>query len=260
MDTFIKNKLGEKLDVSIDGKPLQKANKIIFLVHGFGTDKHERGVFDDISERLTNKDKNLAIVRFSFAGFGKSEGDQKTKSIDTEALDIESVYKDIERQIQETPPSIIVLSFSNGVKSLTKFLASEHYKILPQRVIIVNPSPFDFAKDLKSLFQRRGGANIDRNGIWHLKRGDGTVTSISPKFWESLNEKEAIENIRKVSQKFSVVMIRATDDDVIKADTKEIYNPYIKNIIELPGDHNYSKPEDRMKFLNELEELCIKKV
>jgi len=259
METFVKNQLGEKLDVSIDGKSLKEANKIIILVHGFGTDKHERGVFDDISKRLISGDKNLAVVRFSFAGFGESEGDQKTKSIDTEALDIESVYQKIEEQIKEDVP-IIILSFSNGVKALTKFLSIGSYNIVPQKVVIINPSPFNFAKDLKDLFQRRGSSTIDKNGIWYLKRGDGTVTSISPKFWESLDEKEAIENIRKVSRKLSVVMIRALNEDIIKADTKEMYKPFIENIVELPGDHNYNKPEDRVRFLDKIEELlCIKK-
>ncbi|OIP24682.1 hypothetical protein AUK11_02675 [bacterium CG2_30_37_16] len=106
-----KNANGEILDVFVEGDSLEKAEEIVILVHGFGTDRHERGLFDQISKECAEDDR--AILSFSLSGFGESEGDQKTKTLDTMADDFKSVVEFVEAHKNER--SIInIIGFSMG--------------------------------------------------------------------------------------------------------------------------------------------------
>jgi len=72
----IRNNQGELLEVIAEGSSLENADKVLLLVHGFGTDLHEKGIFDELSHSVADSFPGFCVIRFSWSGCGKSEGIQ----------------------------------------------------------------------------------------------------------------------------------------------------------------------------------------
>lgn len=248
----IRNSQGELLDASFDGKELAEAERVVVLSHGFGTDKHERGMFDNISESLTRNNSELAIIRYSNSGYGNSEGDQRTKSLDTMTNDLDSVIGKV-RELKKPETKISLVGFSMGSHVLAKYLSGAIDKDV-DNVVIVNPPGTHFKDRIQEYFEPR--SKIDKDGVWTADRKDGTKTQIGPDFWESLDGSALAENIKTLTEKYPVTFVRAINDDVVTEDTAETYrNMHFKKIVSMPGDHNYSEQDDRARFLNVFKNL-----
>lgn len=248
----IRNSLGELLDVSFEGKEISEADRVMVLTHGFGTDKHERGIFDDISENLTKNDENLSIIRYTNSGYGESEGDQKTKSLETMKDDLASVLAKV-NEIKQSETKINLVGFSMGSHVLSRYLSEASGKDI-ENVVIVNPPGLHFKDRIQEYF--RSKSEIDEDGVWTAERKDGTKTQIGPAFWESLDGNLLKKNMKSLTEKYSVTFVRAINDDVVTENTAAVYRDmHFKKIVGMPGNHNYSKPEDRERFLSVFKNL-----
>lgn len=248
----IRNSLGELLDVSLEGKEISEADKIVILSHGFGTDKHERGIFDDISKNLTKNDENLSIIRYTNSGYGESEGDQKTKSLETMKDDLDSVITKV-NELKKSGVKINLVGFSMGSHVLSRYLSETSGKNI-ENVVIVNPPGLHFKDRIQEYF--RSKSEIDENGVWTAERKDGTKTQIGPAFWESLDGDLLKKNMENLTENYSVTFVRAINDDVVTENTAAVYRDmHFRKIVGMPGDHNYSKPEDRERFLQVFKNL-----
>lgn len=250
----IKNKIGEKLDISLEGQDINKGNKVIVMAHGFGTDKHERGLFDQISEILASE--YVSVLRFSYSGFGKSQGDQKTKTLDTMSEDLSTVLDYVESH-KKQDALITIIAFSMGNTVMAKTLANNE-AIKPDKVILVNPSEFGFKDRMQDYFKAKSETIIDEKGIWHLQRADGSVTYISPGFWDSIGRSDDQEaSMKKMVNKYNTVLFRAVDDEVVNIDSA-LDGLSFTQVVKLRGNHNYSDKGERKVFLNKLSEVCLK--
>ncbi len=244
----ITNSNNEILDYSLDGD-LDSASIIILYNHGFGTDKHERGLSDDIVSKLTSNYKELAILRFSYAGYGKSEGKQEEKTLDTMADDLISVWDFIENN--KSKNSLLrTISFSLGNQVLTKAYAKK--KPLFDKIICVNPARFSTGQESKEKWCSRPGVK-EENGVMFIPRADGSITKIGEAFWNSIDPEAYKRTLEEIANNFDSTLIRATEDHIV--DNEELTSLSFKKIIEIPGDHNFSKLEDKEVFLNKLAEV-----
>lgn len=246
----IRNKEDEKLDISIEGANLDSAEEIIVFAHGFGTDKHERGTFDQISEKIIDSSKNVATVRFSYSGFGESEGDQKVKTLDTMVSDLSSIMNFVKNSKSEN--SVVkMIAFSLGNHITAEYLAGVN-DIELERVILINLPECEFKTRMQCYFKDKSGTKIDDSGVWHLERSSGSTTYVGSEFWDSVSHPERqLANLKKLTKNFKTYLIRATDDEIIdsKASDAEISDLPFEEIVYLRGDHNYSKPKDREEFM-----------
>lgn len=246
----IKNSKGETLDTSIDGTGIDLAKTVVVFNHGFGTDKHERGLFDSIVGKLTEELGDSSFVRFSYAGYGKSGGSQEEKTINTMAEDLCSVWQYVVKN-KAKEAIIKTISFSMGNNVLSKALSKSDIDI--ETMICVNPAAFTSGEQGKTKWSGRPGAKIDDKGILHIPRADGSVTKIGQSFWDSLNPAIYKENLIKASEKYNSILIRATDDHVVE--NVEVAKLPFKKVFEIRGDHNFSKSEDLTMFLTKITEI-----
>lgn len=248
----IKNKNNEFLDTSFDGLDLTLSKSIMIFNHGFGTDKHERGLFDDIVEKLDGDGEDTAFIRFSYTGYGESEGKQEEKTLDTMADDLVSVWQYV--QEHKSKDAIVkTLSFSMGNHVLTKALGKVSLSI--ETMICVNPSSFVTGEAGKAKWASRSGAEIDTNNVLIIPRADGSITKIGQGFWDSIDPVAYKNNLTEAAKKYNSVLIRAVDDHIVE--NTEVAKLPFKKIFELHGDHNFSKPEDREVFLNTIASVLL---
>ncbi|MEI6054005.1 MAG: alpha/beta fold hydrolase [Candidatus Saccharibacteria bacterium] len=242
----------ERLDVRIDGRDISKADQVVIMAHGFGTDLHERGLFDQIAEKLTKDNQDRSVVRFSYSGFGESEGSQKVKSLDTMAEDFVSVYDYIKAN-SKRDCQIDVIGFSLGCNVVSK--ACLALKEKPYQALIINPAQFEIKDSMQEYFKARPQTVIDEDGVWNLKRSDGSVSYVGEEFWKSIDDPEELRgNLVLLAAESNTVLIRAMNDDVV--DMSESFSdvPFMATV-PLSGDHNYSKPENRKMFLETVWEM-----
>ena len=243
----IENRKGENLDTNIEGAELGSAKKIVILAHGFGTDKHERGAYDAISERIQNETDDVCVVRFSYSGFGESEGDQKTKTLGTMAEDLADVVDFVVKK--NSKAEIIIGGYSMGNHVVCKYLAENSF--ITEKVILMNLPECAFRDRMQKFFLDRGLVEVQDDGTWKMARADGSTSYISPEFWDSVSHAvKQIANLKKITNSLDAYLLRATDDHVVdwQDSEEEIKDLPFKEKVYLRGDHNYSNPEDMQAF------------
>ena len=108
-----------------------------------------------------------------------------------------------------------------------------------------------FKDGMQKFFLDRGLVEVQNDGVWKMARADGSTSYIGPGFWESVSHADKqITNLKKICETFPVYLLRATDDHVVswQDSEEEIKDLPFREKIYLPGDHNYSKPEDMKAF------------
>ena len=87
-------------------------DKLVILLHGFGSDMHEKGNFDILSTKLL--DNNIDSLRFDYLGHGTSSGK-------TEDLTIEIAIKEVMALLKKYPHksvSVVGVSYGGGLACL----------------------------------------------------------------------------------------------------------------------------------------------
>jgi len=242
------NEYNENLDVLIEGNDNASVTTIIFI-HGFGTDKHETaGYFDDISSALKDK---YRIVRFDFSGYGKSGGKQEEWSYAKGARDLQSV---IDWTRENYQGEIYLLAHSMGT-FVTAFLSPENIG-----KVVLTGIPNSNAKYILERFPdrfiSRPGAVLDKSGISLFPRSSGQVSRIGPNFWTVLENFDPIKAITELNKKTKLIIFKPINDEVVGNKYMEEYKS-IPNLdfVELPGDHSFKKPEERIKLIQKIKDF-----
>ena len=148
---------GIKLDALVN-RPEHPVGSML-LAHGFSADLHEEGAFDLLTERLL--DAGISVVRFSFRGHGKSDGEQTGMTIAGERHDLIAAY---EWMTENLPGPYGLLGASFGGVSTTL----EHASLRPAPFCLALWNPaleigHVFGADLLDSARRRGYAQINPN-------------------------------------------------------------------------------------------------
>jgi len=242
-------------EIFAEGLLIRQAQKIFLLVHGFGTDLHERGLFDEISKVLQNSG-DAAVIRFNFPKLEVENGVRREKSLEGMADDLRLVLDYAAGEKGEDVP-LTIIGFSMGNYVIAKCFSATML-IRPDKIILINPPRIDFKKELQNYFQNKPGAKTDDKGIWALPREDGSMTYVGPEFWDSIEKEEQLQEFKNLINNFPSYLIKAMDDTTAGEMDEEMRNMPFKEIVNLKGDHNFSNLEDQANFIESLMVLLKK--
>lgn len=227
-----------------------KAPAILF-VHGMmpNTNKHEYGLFDELSKFLF--EKGYSIFRFDFHAHGESEGEYKDVRVKQEVDDLKkSIDFFMKQNIYKKNVGIISTSF--GVASTT-LLNDQRVKVIQ----LVCPAAglgeknmlvFDnhLIKNWREEFKEKGFAKVLDEGLEERKQYIGVG------FWNDIKTLDFTKTIKKVNKPLSIIAGDA-DGYVKLEDTKELYK-YANEPKELHvitgGEHGCdNKKEELFKLI-----------
>ncbi len=142
---FIQNKRNEKLaglrDLSTSRRDKYPT---VILVHGFGGNKTEYGMFDDIAKRLASN--GYQVFRFDFAGLGESEGIYSFTTLTKQTEDLESILNYVKTQPTVDNFRLGLVGMSLGTAVITAFQPKN------VRALVYLSSVSEPHKTLKELF------------------------------------------------------------------------------------------------------------
>lgn len=239
MKTYIPNHQNEKLCLVVEGN--LQANQNLLLVHGFGTNKDEGGLFVDISQSLQ---EHFRIIRFDFSSYGESEGKQEDANLAKFSQDLKAVLNWIK---ENNPGQTYILAHSLGC-FVTAFLSpSKIYKTIFSGIPNSNTS---FVKDVIQNRIKEKNGKVDEQSVSIYPRSSGQSQKIGSTFWEILKLFRPLPSIRDFAEKTQLLIIHPKQDQIIGdqfiSEYKDISN---LQFAEVNGDHNYSKSEDREEFI-----------
>ena len=221
------NRFKEKL-IGLENTPdsfLDK-NPTIILIPGFGVEKREYGMFDDLAETLT--DNRFLVYRFDFPGCGESEGNFSKASLSKLKGDLKEIIEFVRNQERVDSSRIGILSQSFG-SALTIALG-------PKVKCLVLMS---IGADLFKIFKRFFGQGYNPEGLSSRPRSDGGRTEIGSHFWDDLKKYNLIELIKKITT--PVLFIQASQDQFINIEEMEVLfraaNKPKKKLIVEGADH-----------------------
>ncbi len=250
MQAKVKNARGIALDVLASDEP---GEATLLLAHGFGTSKHENyALFDDIDREVRG---SARIVRFDFSGYGQSGGQQEDVSLATMADDVRAM---VAWSKAEFSGRLMILGHSMGGFAIAAASPDGVERSIFSG--IPRPNTDESVEYLQQRLLKRGGLlNVD--GVSIYPRKDGSVQKLGPQFWSTYRDFDPLGAIGEYAQKTELTIIKPLEDEIIGG--REITNPYTKlpgvTVLELHGDHNFTKKNDRKKFLRKVHEIIAER-
>jgi pimeloyl-ACP methyl ester carboxylesterase len=237
--------VGDDLYIQVEGP--DDAQKSVVYVHGFGSHLNE-GYAPDLVEALA---PTTRVVRFDFSSCGQSTGKQEEICFHKMNDDLENVLKYVHQTYQGTV-SIVAHSMGSFVTAQLspEGIAKAIFTGVP------NADTWHLASQLQNRILKRFGGIVNEQGVTQYPRKDGTIQQLGPDFWKDLKALDPVKAFTVFSKKTSLVLIRPLHDEVVG---KQFMEPY-KEIqdakhIEIEGDHNFTKPQDREAMLKKIVEL-----
>lgn len=243
MNKRIHNIFGEDLDVAIEGNP--DSNRVLIFVHGFGTDKNEGfSSFLDAADFFKN---DFITIRFDQSGYGQSEGEDYEFQFQKAAGDLDSIIRYARREYPDKELYIAGHSLGTFVVALLS-----PFNIKKIALTSVPNSKMEFIiETLQKRILSKGG-EVDEQRLTRYPRTSGAVQLIGRDFWRTLRNFDPISAFEELGSKTDLIILKPLQDEVLEYKYFDDYKN-LKNAkyVELNGDHNFKKPEDR-KALNEL--------
>lgn len=242
----IKNQFDEDLDLVVDGN--EGSDETVIFVHGFGTNKDEgSGLFVDISRSLVNR---FRIVRFDFAGYGKSEGRQEDMTIEKEATDLDTMIGFVRKNYGD---NIYLLGMSLGCYVIA-LLSPDNIK----NTVFVSPPDSNqevTARRLEGKISLKKDGVVNKEGITIYPRSSGELQRIGQGFWKSLHSFNAKDAIFAYSRKTDLFTIIPVGDEILERKNMDIYDKCSKACIRLKGNHAFTNPEERKALISNIVKL-----
>ncbi len=245
----IKNLYSEYLDTEIFGN--QNSNKIIIMVHEFGTDKHEGfNLFDDICDKIKD---DFLIIRYDCSGFGNSQGETNDFTIDKGSEDFKIIIDYVNSNYSKFDKYVIAHSMGlyfttiNPLINIKKFI----FTGLP------NMNPIILKKSLINRIINSGGV-YNETGISTYVRSSGKIQQFSSNFFDSFDNINPIDNLKILFNDKSkeVHLFKPDKDEIVIEDNinlieKEIaYCNKTKNSLSIiSGNHNFTSKNNRDELI-----------
>ncbi|MBN2367429.1 alpha/beta hydrolase [Candidatus Woesearchaeota archaeon] len=230
------SKFKEKL-VGIQTVPSEKKSKYptVVLTHGFGVEKHEGGMFDQLAEKLA--DVGILSYRFDFSGRGESEGNYSKSSLSKMKSELSTILGFVQSQPCVDKHRIGILGQSFGTPT-TVTLAPK------VKAIVLMGSTSHPKEILIKLF----GNGYNPDGISVRTKSNGQITHMGPQFWKDFDNHKLLESIKKIH--CPILFIHGEQDDKVPISEMEAYyqnaNPPKEKIIIKGADHGLRPHRDEM--------------
>jgi pimeloyl-ACP methyl ester carboxylesterase len=247
----IRNHKNEQLDVLISGN--ESAQTAIVFVHGFGSNKHENfNLFDDIAASLED---NFHIIRFDFSGYGKSEGRQEDSCLDKMKGDLYAVVE----YAKLTHQKVFIIAHSMGT-----FAVSMLHALDVERIVFTSPPNTDTKLLVENMQERiiKAGGSVNEKSITIYPRTSGETQKMGEFFWTDLRQFAPVGRTKVLALYSSLAIFNPEDDEVVKGRSLDHVKEYERRGIHhvyLPGNHNFTKPADRKKLIEEINTFLRKR-
>ncbi len=234
-EVTIKNEQREILigDITYPERMKEK-NPTVLLVHGFGVDRHESFLFDDLTYELSSH--GYLVYKFDFSGCGESEGDFSKTSLTKLKNELGLIIKHLKSKKEVGKIGILAQSFGTSV---TIALKPEVDAFVLMGSIA---SPY---KILKDLFTE----DFNPDGISSRKRSSGKITRVGPQFWKDFKNYNLVESIKKIAS--HILFIHGEKDDKVPLSEMESLhlasNEWKEKVVIEGADHGL-KPKRKQVY------------
>lgn len=200
--------------------------KIIFI-HGFGVKKDARGMFTDIANALPEFDGVLTDLNIV-----DENGNTHLNPLGTQAQIIREVF---ERETNNDSESeeIYVIAHSQGCV----VAALADLPNIKKVFLLAPPTNNDLDRTINN-FKKRPGTEINLEGRSTLIRADGSKTFVPKEYWEERGKINYLEEYKKFSEKNNLVIIVASEDEVVDNSSKEELRK-LGILDEVTTNHNF---------------------
>jgi hypothetical protein len=187
--------------VELNGSPT--ADTAVVLVHGFGATRDSRGMFPEIEQSLPS---DLLFVRGDFSDVLPNSTEAVPLHNQAERLKVITDYTNE----KFNPGHYLFIGHSQG--AITVALAHPaNSKIL----LLAPPVDDAFNNFIVTPGWSRPGSVLNLDGESTLQRSDGSVTKVSPEFWQDFMGVNAAALYSQLNQDNDVTIIFAGADQVL---------------------------------------------
>lgn len=237
------NKYGERL-VGLVDIPKLKNNKrpAVILAHGFGAEKTEDGMFNDVAGALVKA--NYFVFRFDFSGLGESEGDYSKTTLTKLTEDLRSIIDFVKSQPQVDLGRIGIVGMSFG----TSVAVALHAPEIKAYVLLGSVArPYEV---LKNLFMQY---TFNPEGISFRITSEGESIQMGPQFWRDFANYNLLETIAEISR--PICIIHGEKDSKAPLSEAEVFYRAAKEpkklVVIKNADHGFYEPKEREEMVKE---------
>jgi len=240
----ITNKFQERLK-GLEDMPETVLDKCptVILAHGFGGDKREVGMFDDVAKSLT--ENNFLVYRFDFSGSGESEGDYSKTSLTKLAGDLRSIIDFIKgrSKVDADKLALVGMSFGTSVAIALDAPEIKSYVLLGS---VANPYEV-----LKNLFQEY---TFNPEGESFRITSTGKHVKMGSQFWKDFSDYNLPKSISEIHK--PICIIHGEKDTAAPLEEAKVFyknaNEPKKLIIVKDSDHGFYEPDERREMVEGL--------
>jgi len=241
---FIQNKRNEKLaglrDLSTSRRDKYPT---VILVHGFGANKTEYGMFDDIAKRLASN--GYQVFRFDFAGLGESEGTYSFTTLTKQAEDLESILNYVKTQPTTDNSRLGLVGMSLGTAVITAFQPKN------VRALVYLSSVSEPHKTLKELF----GTGYHPDSMSVRITSEGKRVEMYGDFWKDFDNYDLPNLIKNIQT--PILFIHGEKDSKVGIESTKLYFDNTNEPKELKviknSDHGFYEPDERKEMIDLVE-------
>lgn len=232
----------------IKTSPLIKNSKnpAVLLVHGFGANKHEDGLFDEIAQILARE--KILVYRFDLMEKGEKENEYIQPLLSTQRMYLKYILDYVKKQSETDVSRIGILGQSLG--SLVTMITAgdkeiKNSKHLLKTLVFMGAS--SNIKDTLEWYIKSKGVDYNPNEPIIIEKSDKRKIIINPNFWKDLEDYKATKKIRKCNY-CPLLFVRGDDDNIIKEEySNNISSEALgeKKIITIENaDHGFNPNRD----------------
>lgn len=235
---------GEKLaGLRDDPAILSESNPTVLLLHGFGAEKREGGMFDQLAEGLASA--GFVVFRFDFAGRGDSEGDYSTMTLSCLVSQARDLLDFVKAQPGVDADRIGIVGMSFG-STVTAMLAPEDVK-----AAILLGSVADPYAVISSLFHRGPMDVFDVKGRSRFHFSPEVYIDLDAGFWVDLERHDPVASISR--WQMPLCCVHGGADVVAPPDgAQEFYaaaNEPKKIVLVDGAGHGFERPHERVAMV-----------
>jgi hypothetical protein len=221
---------------------MSSSKHIIIYSHGFGVRKDDRGLFTDIAASLPDAQH----VMFDYNQLDEATSNLTVASLTKQAEKLGKVIADAKAAHPDATIDLICHSQGCVVAALLR----------PQgihRTILAGPPAELSVEDMVRIFANRPGSEVNLHGVSLLKRADFSTTKVPPEYWKSIENIQPIALYNDLAKITKLVIINATEDEIIGSRDFGGLSPYVK-VVKIKTGHNF-EGDGRQQLIGVIKEI-----
>jgi len=221
---------------------MSQSDLFVIFSHGFGVDKTDRGLFNNILAGLSD----VTGVMFDYNQVDEAMGNMTVRPLGDQAEALTAVIETV-RKHHDGPISLICHSQGCVVAGLAQPEGID-------KVIMLAPPVKLDTERLVQIFGSREGSKINFEGDSLMARSDGSTTTVPKNYWEGLDGIQPIVLYNELAAKTELVLIVANQDHVLVGQKPDGVSGDVK-LVHLNGDHDFSYEGDREIMIHKVQQV-----